>query len=115
MAQSESGTNERPRRGAACALQRHLVLQTATAPAISPLMTVNPPDGLQPASPNLAILQQKGLRIHAIADSRTPPNRPEELTTYTQEFDQPEGECPATDPVVRNHPLVTPLADYSPE
>jgi hypothetical protein len=44
-------------------------------------VTVNPPDGLQPASPNLAILQQKDLRIHAIVDSRTPRNRPDELTT----------------------------------
>src|SRR5260370_28268702 len=76
-------------------------------------MTVNPPDGLQPASPNLAILQEKDLRIHAIVDSRTPRSRPGELTTQTQEFCQQQGECPATVQIERNHPLVAASADYS--
>jgi hypothetical protein len=43
-------------------------------------MTANPPDGLQPASPRLAILLEKDLRIRAIVDLRTPRSRPDELT-----------------------------------
>src|SRR5258708_7403614 len=65
-------TNEEPtktpRHDGACALRCHLVLHSATAPAVFPRVAVNPPDGLQSASPNLAILQQKVLRIHAIVD-----------------------------------------------